>query len=81
MDPAEYHTIYTVEDRHWWYVGMRHITLALLNEAYGRRTDLRISYLALPGKSFAADWNPFVFSLGVPIATVIAARFSITPLM
>jgi SSS family solute:Na+ symporter len=34
-----------------------------------------ISYLALPGKSFAANWNPFVFSLGVPIATVIAARF------
>ena len=29
MNPSEYHTIYTVEDRHWWYVGMKRITLAL----------------------------------------------------
>ncbi|MEZ6191291.1 MAG: sodium:solute symporter [Phycisphaerales bacterium] len=36
-----------------------------------------ISYLALPGKSFADNWNPFVFSLAVPIATVIAVRFFI----
>ncbi|NMC19468.1 MAG: sodium:solute symporter [Thermogutta sp.] len=34
-----------------------------------------ISYLALPGKSFAADWNPFVFSLAVPITTWIAVRW------
>jgi len=33
-----------------------------------------ISFLALPGKSFAADWNPFVFSLSLPIATWIAVR-------
>ncbi len=25
-----------------------------------------ISYLALPGKSFAANWNSFVFSLSIP---------------
>jgi SAM-dependent methyltransferase len=42
MDPSEYRTIYAVEDRHWWYVGMRRITLALLDEVYGRRDDLRI---------------------------------------
>ncbi|MBN2296225.1 MAG: sodium:solute symporter [Pirellulales bacterium] len=34
-----------------------------------------ISYLALPGKSFAANWNPFVFSLSIPIATWIAVRW------
>ncbi len=34
-----------------------------------------ISYLALPGKSFAANWNPFVFSLAVPITTWIAVRW------
>ena len=34
-----------------------------------------ISYLALPGKSFAANWNPFVFSLALPIATWIAVRW------
>lgn len=33
-----------------------------------------ISYLALPGKSFAANWNPFVFSLSIPLVTWIAVR-------
>lgn len=34
-----------------------------------------ISYLALPGKSFAANWNPFVFSLAIPFATWIAVKW------
>jgi SSS family solute:Na+ symporter len=34
-----------------------------------------ISYLALPGKSFAANWNPFVFSLSIPLVTWIAVRW------
>jgi len=34
-----------------------------------------ISFLALPGKSFAADWNPFAFSLALPFATWIGVRW------
>ncbi|MGF1581555.1 MAG: sodium:solute symporter [Gemmataceae bacterium] len=34
-----------------------------------------ISYLALPGKSFASNWNPFVFSLSLPLVTWIAIRY------
>lgn len=34
-----------------------------------------ISYLALPGKSFASNWNPFVFSLSLPLVTFIAVRY------
>ena len=34
-----------------------------------------ISYLGNPGKSFAADWNPFVFGLGIPIASYFAAHY------
>ena len=34
-----------------------------------------ISFIALPGKSYAADWNPFVFSLSLPLATWMAVRF------
>ena len=34
-----------------------------------------ISFLALPGKSYADNWNPFVFSLSLPIATWIAVRY------
>ncbi|MDW8310678.1 MAG: sodium:solute symporter [Verrucomicrobiales bacterium] len=33
-----------------------------------------ISFLALPGKAYAADWNPFVFSLSLPLAAWIATR-------
>ncbi|MDR3198981.1 MAG: sodium:solute symporter [Planctomycetaceae bacterium] len=31
-----------------------------------------ISYLALPGKAFAGNWNPFVFSLAIPFAAWIS---------
>ena len=34
-----------------------------------------ISFLALPGKSYVTNWNPFVFSLSLPIATWIAVNF------
>jgi ubiquinone/menaquinone biosynthesis C-methylase UbiE len=31
-----------VEDRHWWYGGMRAISTAMLDTAYAGRTDLRV---------------------------------------
>lgn len=34
-----------------------------------------ISFLANPGKSFLDNWNPFVFSLSLPIAAWIAVRW------
>jgi SSS family solute:Na+ symporter len=34
-----------------------------------------ISFLALPGKAYAANWNPFVFSLAVPIAAWLGVRY------
>ena len=34
-----------------------------------------ISYLGYPGKAFAANWNPFVFSLSIPIASYFAAKY------
>ena len=33
-----------------------------------------ISFLALPGRAYSGDWNPFVFSLALPLATWIAVR-------
>lgn len=36
-----------------------------------------ISYLANPGKSYASDWRPFVFSLTLPIALWIASKWFI----
>jgi len=34
-----------------------------------------ISFLANPGKSFSGNWNPFVFSLSIPIAAWIAVKY------
>ena len=34
-----------------------------------------ISYLGYPGKAFSGDWNAFVFSLPIPIASYFAARY------
>jgi len=34
-----------------------------------------ISFIALPGNAFAGNWNAFVFSLSLPVATLVALRF------
>lgn len=34
-----------------------------------------ISFLALPGKAFTGNWNAFVFSLSIPLATWIAVKY------
>jgi SSS family solute:Na+ symporter len=34
-----------------------------------------ISFIANPGKSYADNWNPFVFSLSLPLAAWIATKF------
>ncbi|MBN2580466.1 MAG: sodium:solute symporter [Pirellulales bacterium] len=34
-----------------------------------------ISFLALPGKAFADNWSPFVFSLSLPLAAWVAVRY------
>ncbi len=34
-----------------------------------------ISYLALPGQAFQSNWNPFVFSLSLPLASYMAMKF------
>ncbi|MDF1574786.1 MAG: sodium:solute symporter [Bacteroidales bacterium] len=34
-----------------------------------------ISFLALPGTAYQSNWNPFVFSLTIPLAALIAVKF------
>jgi ubiquinone/menaquinone biosynthesis C-methylase UbiE len=42
MERSEYAVMAAVEDRHWWYGGMRAIAAALLDTAYRGRSDLQI---------------------------------------
>jgi len=34
-----------------------------------------ISFLALPGKAYMSNWNAFVFSFSIPIASILAVKF------
>jgi len=34
-----------------------------------------ITFLGDPGKSFSANWNPFVFSLSIPFAAIVATKY------
>lgn len=34
-----------------------------------------ISFLALPGNAFLGNWNSYVFSLSIPLASILAAKF------
>lgn len=42
MEASEYTVMAAVEDRHWWYGGMRAIAAALLDQVYAGRTNLRV---------------------------------------
>lgn len=34
-----------------------------------------ISFLALPGNAYSGNWNSYVFSLSIPVASILAAKF------
>lgn len=42
MEPQEYEMMFSVENQHWWYVGMERITMALLAHFYPPGTNLTI---------------------------------------
>lgn len=91
MNPSEYQTIYAVEDRHWWYTGMRRITLALLDETYGGRANLNIldagsgtgaamNYLARFGRVAGIDLSPLALEFCRERGLARLGRASVTAL-
>jgi SSS family solute:Na+ symporter len=48
-----------------WVVGMSIFTTYVSS----------ISFLGYPARSFSSDWNAFVFSLSIPVASFLAARY------
>jgi SAM-dependent methyltransferase len=42
MEPEQYQVMARRETRHWWYAGMRHVALAVLEHAIGGKSGLRI---------------------------------------
>src|SRR5262245_38841719 len=69
MENQEYNAMFTVEDRHWWYIGMQKITTTLIANLYPGCTDLSIldagcgtgavmNYLAPFGQVTGCDMSP-----------------------
>ncbi|MCX7723103.1 MAG: sodium:solute symporter [Verrucomicrobiae bacterium] len=49
----------------WWAAGL---------SIFGTYVS-SITFLALPSKAFSGDWNVFVFSLAIPLAAWVAAKY------
>jgi ubiquinone/menaquinone biosynthesis C-methylase UbiE len=88
MERSEYTVMAAVEDRHWWYGGMRAIAAALLDEVYGRRRDLRILdagcgtggnalFLRRYGNVVGMDLAAAALELGGPRLPGVLARGSV----
>jgi SAM-dependent methyltransferase len=70
MELTEYTVMAAVEQRHWWYDGMRAITMALLDEVYAGRRDLAI----LDGGCGTGGNTAFLRRYGTPIGIDLAAE-------
>jgi SAM-dependent methyltransferase len=88
MERSEYAVMAAVEDRHWWYGGMRAIAAAVLDEVYGGRRDLRIldagcgtagnvRFLRRYGTVVGIDLASDALDLGGPRAPGALARASV----
>jgi SAM-dependent methyltransferase len=55
MREDEYRAMYDLEDRLWWYVGMRAITAALLDREMAGRTGVRLLDVGC-GTGYALNW-------------------------
>ncbi len=73
MERPEYERMYALEDKHWWFVGRRHLALALLDTVQ-LRSDARIldvgcgtggNFQALIpfGKTYGLDISPIALEL------------------
>lgn len=90
MDASEYTTMYKVEDRHWWYCGMRAITSTLLDRYAGPRlpaildagcgTGANLVLLNRYGAATGVDIEPAALALCRQRQLFRLARASVTEL-
>lgn len=71
MQPAEFESMASVEDRHWWFLGKRSIVMHLLRKAgvsgkildAGCGTGGNLPQLSALGEAVGAEPNPLAFKL------------------
>ena len=69
MEPAEYEVMAAVEDRHWWYNGMRQLVAAWLDPS---SQDERRSLLVLDAGCGTGGNGEFMWRYGQPIGLDLA---------
>jgi SAM-dependent methyltransferase len=91
METSEYTVMAAVEDRHWWYGGMRAIAATLLDEVYAERHDLTIldagcgtganlRFLRRYGRTIGIDFAPEAVAYSVRGTDGTVARGSVLAL-
>lgn len=91
MEPREFDTLFAVENHHWWFLGMRRITVALVARVFRGRTDLEIldagcgtgggmTYLAPFGSVTGCDLFPAALALCRRRGLTRLARATVTRL-
>lgn len=62
MQPGEYERMYEQEDTYWWFVGRRKLISTLLEQRFGRRTDLMLLDIGCGTGAVAAElaWRGFI---------------------
>lgn len=83
MREDEYRAMYDLEDRLWWYVGMRAITAALLDSELGGRGPMRILDVGC-GTGYSLNWlrgrYPVERAYGVDLSPHAAALWQLRDL-
>jgi len=75
VEKEEYKRLYELEDHLWWFVGMRHITLTLMNRFLSGSQDLLILDAGCGTGGMLQHLDPFGKAIGLDISTE-AIRFA-----
>ena len=75
MEAKEYEIMFAAEDRHWWYVGMKRITVTLISHLYPYQSDLHILDAGCGTGAVMGYLAPFGTVTGCGLST-LALRFS-----
>lgn len=73
MEPSEYQTMFSVEERHWWYVGMQEISTALLRRFYPQPAARQILDAGCGTGAALRYLEPFGQVTGLDYSTVALA--------
>ncbi|MDD5130592.1 MAG: class I SAM-dependent methyltransferase [Candidatus Omnitrophica bacterium] len=67
MQIEQYQRFYELEDKHWWFVGMRNIFYRFVNDIYRNKTDLKILDVGCGAGMIMKDLGKFGEVTGIDV--------------